>query len=538
MEEYRAYGAVRQLYRIRKWPRGMYQILLEGPAGTGKTRGLCEWVNWMCEEFAGIRVLFLRRTKESLAESVLDTWENHVLGGAAHPAVVGTAGVHHRQYYTYPNGSHIVLGGMKDKTQAEKTFSTQYDIIVFFESREIASVDNWQWLARANRNWKMPWQIRIADTNPGAEFHWLNKYFPTAEEGGAFRFIPKKYHEAPPFTVTCDERHISVIPKPEELEVGDDGKIKLDCPQCGEPARGGSVFRLLSRFQDNPVWYDHDRKTWTPDGLEYVEGNLALLEGAPRANLYEGRWAAEEGVIYEGWDGTKHVIDPEDQPREYKWYLGAFDQGFRHPAVLQVWGVVDDSMWLIYELYRTGMNIDDWAREVLEVHKKYPLGALVCDHDPDYVNKFNDMLGEARGRDGERIARNANKNRNVGIEVMRWALSQRDNGPRLHVVRGYGAGKDPVRVAKMKPASFEEEIGQYIWKVTEQGQPSREEPDPTCADHAMDAARYAAMYLWKKDLSPMSVVPDYEPDTFGKILRHKEVLDGAVPDFLDDILPH
>lgn len=32
--EYTAYGAVRQLYRIAGWPRGMYQVLLEGPAGT------------------------------------------------------------------------------------------------------------------------------------------------------------------------------------------------------------------------------------------------------------------------------------------------------------------------------------------------------------------------------------------------------------------------------------------------------------------------------------------------------------------------
>ncbi len=46
---------------------------------TGKTRGLCEWANFMCEEYPGIRVLFLRKTKESLAESVLDTFENHVL---------------------------------------------------------------------------------------------------------------------------------------------------------------------------------------------------------------------------------------------------------------------------------------------------------------------------------------------------------------------------------------------------------------------------------------------------------------------------
>ena len=519
MSEFVAHGAVRQLWRICKWPGGMYQILLEGPAGTGKTRGLLEWVNFMAEEYPGIRVLFLRKTKGSLAESVLDTWENHVLG----PAIVGEAGVHNRQFYHYPNGTHIVLGGVANEAQETKTFSTQFDIVVFFEGREMGSMRTWNKLARANRNFKMPWQIRIADTNPGSQFHWLNTHFPRAAEGGAYRRIPKKFHEHPPYTIRCEERHVTVAPKPEELAVDGDGKFVVQCPQCDAPAKGGVIFRLLSRFKDNPLWWDHDKHKYRPNGLEYIEGALALTDGAEYANLYEGKWSSEEGAIYGKWDPLVHVIDPEDAPREYKWFLGAFDQGIRHPGCLQVWGVIDDKMWLVYELYRTDQDIDWWAQRVLEVHERYPLQALVCDHEIDYVSKFNDFMGEKRGRDGDRIARNANKSIRVGISMMRWALSRREGGPHMFVVRGYGEAKDRKRVAQSKPASFEEEIGSYIWKISEEGKPQREEPDPTCADHSMDTARYAAMYMWGKELSPINNAPAFKDGSLGSLLRHNQV---------------
>jgi len=520
--EFVARGAVRQLWRIRKWPRGIYQILLEGPAGTGKTRGLLEWVHFMCATYPGIRVLFLRKTKESLAESVLDTWENHVLW-PGHPCIVGAAQRNARQHYTFPNSAHVVLGGLKDKAQRDKTLSTQYDIVIVFEGRDVTDFDSYQMLARANRNYKMPWQLRIIDTNPGPEFHMLNMHFPKPEHGGCYRSIPEEFRDRPPFTVKCKDGHVSVIPKP-DLEPDEDGRIRVPCPQCGKPSPGAAMLRLLSRFQDNPVFWDAKRERWTEEGMEYVEGNLALLSGAPYANLYKGEWQNEEGVIYEEWDPLVHIVD---KPPEIKWYFGSFDKGIRDPGCLQVWGVVGDTMYRVYELYRTGQHIDWWAEQVLRVNKQYELQALVCDHDEDYVEKFNDAMGERRGRDGDRIARNAKKAILTGIDLVRWGLSKRDGGPRIFVVRNSVDGLDPALIGKMKPACLEQEIGSYIWKKHEPDQPRREEPERTCEDHAMDCMRYAAFFLWGRDMSPVIKQREYEPDTFGAILGHEDVL-GAV----------
>lgn len=476
----------------------------------------------MCVLHEGIRVLFLRATKESLAESVLVTWEEEVLW-AGHPAITGGAGRHNRQTYTFPGGSHIVLGGLKDKRQTEKTFSTQYDLIIFFEAREIMDLNQWQWLARANRNWKMPFQARIADSNPGAEFHWLNQYFPKPEQGGCYHQVPKRMWGQAPFTVKCSMRHVSVIPRPEDIRPDEQGRLRVPCPVCKEPSPGASMFRLMSKFPDNPKWFDPRKKDWTPEGLEYVEGSLAMLTGAPRANLYEGRWASEEGVIYEDWDPSTHIVD--ELPEDPTWYFSAFDKGLRHPGCLQVWGVIENAIYLVREVYQTEQNIDWWAQKVLELNEEFDLQALVCDpSEPEYIDKFNSMMGERRGRDGDRVARKANNAILTGIDMVRWALSPRDGGPHMFVLRDCLESVDQKRQAKMKPCSSVQEVGSFVWAKAEPGQQMREKPDPTCADHGMDDWRYAILFFFGHDLTPIIKRREYDPESIGAMLDYDSAL--------------
>ena len=465
VHEYTPYGAARELWNLRAT-----ELLLEGPAGTGKTRAILEYINYLCEAYAGIRVLFLRQTRESLAESVLVTFEEEVLWNN-HPAITGSSNRNNRQHYTYPNGSHIVVGGL-DKPA--KTFSTQYDVIAVFEAREI-TVNTWEWLARANRNFKMPWQMRMADTNPAGEFHWLNSHF------------SQGYREVP-------DRH-----------------------------KDDSRLRLLSRHEDNPTYYDNKRKTWTRRGEAYVLGILSKLTGARRANLYEGKWASEEGIIYEAWDPAIHMIDYEDMP-EPKWYFGSYDKGLRHPGCLQIWAVNDDRMYRVMEIYQTNQTMDWWAEQVIEANDDFPLAALVCDpSEPEYIKVFNDRLGSVRGRDGSRIARKAKNAIKTGVDMVRWGLSTADNGPRIFICRGSLVGRDKVRVDSKKPSCLEEEIPSYVWAKSRDGAPIRERPDPTCSDHAMDTLRYASMFMWNRDMSMDRIIPEYPEGSLGDLLDHSEV---------------
>jgi phage terminase large subunit len=82
---YRPYGAARDLFLCRD-----PEVLIEGPAGTGKTRAVLEYVNYLCENNDNIRVLMFRKTRASMTESVLVTYEDEVLW-PGHPARTGEA---------------------------------------------------------------------------------------------------------------------------------------------------------------------------------------------------------------------------------------------------------------------------------------------------------------------------------------------------------------------------------------------------------------------------------------------------------------
>lgn len=161
---YTAYGASAALFRCEA-----PEVLIVGAAGTGKTRCVLEKINYLAEKWPGMRALLVRKTRASMAESVLVTYERDVLT-PGHPGLEGATRAN-RHSYVYPNGSEVVTGGL-DKP--ERTFSTEYDVVAVFEATE-ATEDDWEKLHRALRNHVVPFQQAIADCNPSYQHHWLNK---------------------------------------------------------------------------------------------------------------------------------------------------------------------------------------------------------------------------------------------------------------------------------------------------------------------------------------------------------------------------
>lgn len=161
---YEPFGAARQLWNDRR-----PEVVLSGPAGTGKSRACLEKLHAACTRWPGTRGLIVRKTRESLTESGLVTFEEKVLP-AGSPIARG-ASRRMRQAYHYPNGSEIVVGGL-DKPS--KVMSTEYDIVYVQEAIELFEND-WESLTTRLRNGVMPFQQLIADTNPDGPLHWLNQ---------------------------------------------------------------------------------------------------------------------------------------------------------------------------------------------------------------------------------------------------------------------------------------------------------------------------------------------------------------------------
>lgn len=166
---YRPQGAARAAFRDRS-----PEVVLEGPAGTGKTRALLEKLNHCASKYDGMRGLICRKTRESLTESALVTWERSVLW-EGHPALTGPARPG-RQRYVYPNGSEVIVAGLtaNSRDNRAKVMSTEYDQIVVPEATELTEED-WEKLISRLRNNVMPYQQILGDCNPDAPTHWLHQ---------------------------------------------------------------------------------------------------------------------------------------------------------------------------------------------------------------------------------------------------------------------------------------------------------------------------------------------------------------------------
>ena len=157
-------GGARQLIRSH-----VPEIIIAGPAGTGKSRAALEKIHSVATRYPGSRLLILRKTRRSLTSSALVTLENQVLP-LGHPA---RRGPHRtgRSVYRYPNGAEIDIGGLDNPT---KVMSSEYDLIYVQEATELTEAE-WEVLTTRLRNHRVPYQQLLGDCNPGPPSHWIRQ---------------------------------------------------------------------------------------------------------------------------------------------------------------------------------------------------------------------------------------------------------------------------------------------------------------------------------------------------------------------------
>lgn len=176
------FGAARDLI-LDKSP----ELLISGPAGTGKSRACLEKVHLVAERYPGSRLLLVRKTRRSLTASGLVTLEQQVIP-PGHPALDGPQRTH-RSRYLYPNGSEIDLAGLDQPT---RIMSTEYDLIYVQEATEL-SEDEWELLTTRLRNHRLPWQQLLGDCNPGPPSHWLRQ----RSTAGGLKLLESRHEDNP-----------------------------------------------------------------------------------------------------------------------------------------------------------------------------------------------------------------------------------------------------------------------------------------------------------------------------------------------------
>lgn len=268
------------------------EVLAVGPAGTGKTLAAVWKIHDIARGVPGVRILMARKVLEDLKTGALATYTNHVK-----PELDGVATFGGNRFYPgefrYPNGSVIHVVGM-DKPG--KVMSSEYDVIFVNEATEVTEAI-WQALKTRLRNGVLAYQQIIADCNPSGPRHWLN--------------------------VRCNN---------------------------------GFTRRIVTTHKDNPAYWDDARQEWTEMGQTYVLQTLAGLTGVDRKRLFEGTWAAAEGLVYPEF-GPDHIetIDTTG----WRTVLGV-DVGSRNPTAILVAHVRGDGhVHISHELYRRNMSASD-----------------------------------------------------------------------------------------------------------------------------------------------------------------------------------
>jgi hypothetical protein len=313
--------------------RGSGELVLSGPAGTGKTLANLLHLLWFGETYPAARMLVVRKTRVSLTESALVTWERDVLGDGS-PILGKPINRGNRHAYRFPNGSTLVTGGMD---RPDKILSTEWDLIYVPEATDLSLLD-WETLAGRLRAGAGPYDLIFGDCNPTTPTHWIYKR-----------------------------------------------------------AQAGKLSLVATTHRDNPRYWDRGKGEWTESGRRYVVDRLGRLTGARRKRFLEGLWAAAEGLVYDGYDPGLHLLPAGWTPPVGWRRVWAVDWGFVDPLVLQMWAVDPAGRMHLYrERYVSRTRVETvarWAKGLVESGEEPPPSVVVGDHDPECCETFRVYSG-------------------------------------------------------------------------------------------------------------------------------------------------
>jgi phage terminase large subunit len=329
---YRPFGGA-----LRLWRSGRREVLLAGPANTGKTRAALEKMHFCADKYKEMRGLMVRKSRESLTQTAMVTYEKKVLPEGWMDNLIHFSTV--EQQYEYPNGSIIAVGGL-DKSS--KLMSSEYDMIYVPEATELME-DDWQALTTRLRNHVMPYQQLMGDCNPGPPTHWLKR---RCDRG---------------VTLMLESRH-------------------EDNPACTDED-------LATLDALTGIWYLRLRKgKWAAaDGMVYEEWNTSAHK-VSRATLTA--W----GILQEDGKLNRAVV---------RRVVAGVDWGYTNPGVILVGAFDGDGrLYIVCEVYRTQRTDSWWVEQAQALTQEFGIERFICDpSEPANIRTFEEHGLVAEGAD-------------------------------------------------------------------------------------------------------------------------------------------
>ena len=407
------------------------EAIIAGPYETGKTYSALLKLHYILSFNPDIRALMVRGVYKALLTSAWRTYADKILPYPPHDKRCPVRVVGG----TKPSmvvypNGSLLLIGGLDLSS--NLLSSEYDYVYVNQAEEV-TLDTWETLIRCTtgRAGNTEWPQLFADCNPDTEHHWI-----------------------------------------------------VNRPAC-------EVF--YSVHEDNPVLFDHRKNQWTDQGLQTLT-RLDSMTGMRYKRGRLGLWCSGEGMVYEDFDPSIHVIDSFEIPRHWPRYR-SFDFGMKHPFVCQWWTAdPEDRLYMYREVYHTGRTVD----EHLAGKRGYP-GILALSEGEEYAESVADWDAEntAQLRLAGIDTRPADKRIRVGIQNVQERLKFDGGKPRIFFFRDALVEPDTALKEKFMPLNTEQEISGYVWRkvVTGREAKARDEIPVQANDHGMDAMRYMVMYF-------------------------------------------
>ncbi len=458
---------------IKAWKERNHEWIFAGPAETGKTLLCLQKLDALCWKYPKSQCIIGRKTYSSMRGTVLQSFEQKVLGtwdpleqkftGGLSSSPIRKHGGAHPQFYEYPNGSIIWVGGFDNPN---KILSGERDF-AFINQTEELDVQDWEILLTrcTGRAGNAPYSSVFGDCNPGPPDHWILSR-----------------------------------------------------------ALEGHLTKIDSVHEDNPTLFDPVTLQLTKQGLITMR-ILDSLTGVRKQRLRYGKWVAVEGGVYPDFSQDTHVVDRFTIPSEWPRYI-TVDYGYKNPFTCQWWAEAPGGMFILYrEIYLSQVIVRHHGEAI-----RYLSGyAQYLDSQNPYFSLLRpeakpeapeNIIGGISDHDAEDTATLADegihtapafKPVKIGLEEVRRRMKFPPGAryPNIIIFRDALAhDPDPWMVEMKRPYSVIQELPIYAYPEHKHGKETKEIPIPLY-NHGCDAMRYLFATLF---LAPVEIQQKvYEP---------------------------
>jgi len=477
-------GAAAYLMSLVDAPARPRELMIAGPAETGKTWACCWFVDFVARLYPGAQITICRKLRSTMDGTILNTWRKVIAirGG------VEVYGGEKPEWYDFANGSRVWIAGLDNPGKA---LSSERDF-VYVNQAEDLDRDDWQTLKTrtTGRGAVAPWTLLLGDCNPGPPTHWIINR-------AALKVVESR-HEDNPSLYTAEgeltEQGVLTMADLEALE----GVLKERLRFGRWVAAEGTVYTFDKRLHvvdEMPAGWETWRKIRAID-FGFTNPFVCLwiaIDPDGRLYVYRQLYMTERTV-------DQHVITIQQVEQ---WYLRPDDlERLVEPQRASVLAqcLIDEQLASALGLDAGDLLIDEHAGWLLDKTTRKPIPS-------PYRERVSSSVADHDAEDRATLASHhivtvpAKKAISPGIQAVQKRLRRAaDKKPRLFVLSNCLVERDERLAKAHQPTCLEEEFDLYAWPKGADGKPHKEVPIDLY-NHGLDAIRYAVMLVDKLAVS-------------------------------------